>query len=139
MAPPTLSWDWIPREPPLPPVALYAEGEAAVRLARRLLADLPAGLSGVSAPDTLLLTGPADALPWVEGVRYLGRPPDAPALRLPTTRRPTIPEDLLQRALLKQHRATEIPLAVLEQRVLPLGSALPLQAPLLAAWLDRHR
>jgi hypothetical protein len=90
---------WGPRAVPLAPRAVYADGEAARALVRRLLAapdEELARLRGVSAPDFVLVLG--DDLPWVDGARYLGTDPLAPALLLPTARAPSVSPALLARA-----------------------------------------
>ena len=62
---------------------------------------------------TLLLIGAAEELPWVDGVVYLGRDPEAPSLLLPTTLEPDVPAPLFERAILARARAAAPPIAVL--------------------------
>jgi MoxR-vWA-beta-propeller ternary system protein len=134
---------WRPRPVPLDPVGVAARGEAARRLAQRLLArgdEALARLSGVAGPDLIVLLGEASALPWVEGAAYLGRDAHAPSLLLPTNREPGVPLPLLERALLARaaRLQTEPPLAVLLDPPL-LASALearPLVRSRLQAWLE---
>lgn len=128
---------WIARAEPLPPCAAVATGETAARLAQRLLDGPPAPLEGVAGPDLLVVLGAADALPWVDGVTYLGRAPDAPDLLLPTHRRPSISARLLAEALRARHPALAPPLAVLPDagRVLSVAAARPISAGRLAGWL----
>jgi hypothetical protein len=97
-----LALAWRPRDAPRAVTALVAEGPVAEALRARLRA-LPdaalAALRGVGdAHHVVLLGAPAD-LPWVDGVRYLGRCPEAPGLTLPTAQDPTVPLGLLERAL----------------------------------------
>jgi len=133
---------WRPRPVPLDPVGVAARGEAAKRLAQRLLArsdEALARLSGVASPDLVVLLGEASALPWVEGATYLGRDAHAPSLLLPTNREPGVPLPLLERALLARaaHLQVEPPLAVLLDPPL-LASALearPLVRSRLQAWI----
>jgi len=134
-----------PRAEPLAPCAAAAEGAAAAALVRALLrrddAAL-AGLSGVAAPGLLVVTGPAEALPWADGVRYLGRDPAAPALLLPTALEPEAPAALVERALLAAAGPADrvaAPFAVLDGplRLVPLGEARPLDRSALLAWLER--
>jgi hypothetical protein len=132
------------RAKPLPPRAAVAEGTAALRLARRLLArsdpDL-ARLSGVAAPGLLAVLGAPGDLPWVDGVRYLGADPDAPGLLLQTTLAFELPAALVEGALRAQVRPAVGPLALLlaPLRLLPLGEARPIDRARLAAWLERAR
>ncbi len=129
-----------PRAAPLTPRAAVAEGAVALRLARALLARDDAALarlSGVAAPGLLLVTGPEEALPWVDGVRYLGTDPEAPALLLPTALEPELPAALVERALLTAAAGAATPLALLEgpARLVPVGQARPLERARLVAWL----
>jgi hypothetical protein len=94
-----MNLSWGPRPAPLAPSAVYAEKDAARALVRRLLARTDeelARLRGVAAPDLVLIVG--EELPWVDGARYLGVDPLAPALLLPTARAPTVSPALLERA-----------------------------------------
>ncbi len=130
---------WQDREPPLPPVAVCATGDAAVQLGRRLLREDPTVLSdlvGVGGPGLLCVAGSPDRLPWVDGVVYLGRDPAAPGVLLPTTMVPDVPVGLLARALLR--KVEEHPIVVLprDRRVFTMASARPLDRDLLEAWLE---
>lgn len=126
---------WAAREPPLAPVALAAQGPAAWRLAERLIAldDAVLGaLSGVASPGALLVAGPSEALPWVDGGQYLGVLPDAPGLLLPTTLAPGVPAPLLARAL----GDDGAPWAVLPTgTALSAAAARPVSRARLVAWL----
>lgn len=53
--------------------------------------------------SALILTGPAETLPWVDGAGYIAPRAEAPGLWLPTTRRPDIALDLLARALARRY------------------------------------
>lgn len=113
---------WLPRPEPLAPAAAMATGAAVRRLAARLLwreDGALARLRGVAGPDLLLLLGPAEELPWIDGVSYLGVDPAAPALLLPTTLAPSVPPALLERALLRGP-GREPPLALLVHPGRPL-------------------
>jgi len=124
-------------------VGLAVRGEAARRLARRLLSrddEALSRLSGVATQDLLVLLGEADELPWVDGAVYLGRDAGAPSLLLPATREPSAPLPLVERALLDRARPAGIspPYAVLVDPPL-LASTLaarPLERPVLRAWLE---
>lgn len=134
---------WGPRRVPLEPVGVAVRGEAARSLARRLLGRTDEALdklSGVAGADLLILLGDTAALPWVEGAVYLGRDPSAPSLLLPTTHEPSVPLDLLERALTQRavrFQATP-PLAVLldPPRLASTLEARPLVRERLQAWLE---
>lgn len=133
-----------PRPLPLAPQAALAEGPAAVRLARRLLEGPDAALArlaGVGGPGVLAVCGAEADLPWVDGVRYLGRDPAAPSLLLPTALAFDGPLELLERALLRRAAPAGAPLAVLLDplRLVPLGAARPVSRARLAAWLEAAR
>jgi hypothetical protein len=135
---------WRPRTTPLDPLGLAVRGGAARALAQRLLArdDAALGrLSGVVSPGLLVVLGEAADLPWVDGAVYLGRDADAPSLFLPTSREPTAPLPLVERALLARARTsgTSPPYAVLIDPPLLASTqaARPIERPVLQAWLDR--
>ena len=77
---------------------------------------------GVTTPDTLLLLGEADLLPWVDGVGYLGADASAPHLLLPTNRQPSVPLDLFEQALLRLSPYPP-PLAIIPERNLAVSVA----------------
>lgn len=134
---------WQGRPQPLASLAAVALGEAAESLARRLLAEGEEDLarrSGVAGPGFLLVLAAAAELPWVDGVVYLGRDPEAPALLLPVHRRPAVPLPLFERALLKAFPATRPPVAVLGEPALcaSAAAARPIARPALALWLARQ-
>jgi hypothetical protein len=93
---------WRPRATPRPVAAVVAAGPVADTLRRRLLtladAELTA-LRGVADASHLVVLGPPERLPWVDGLIYLGRCPDAPTLTLPTALDPGVAPGLLERAL----------------------------------------
>jgi hypothetical protein len=132
---------WFPRERPLLPCAVAAHGEAAQRLARRLLeygeAELEQ-LQGVSERGILLIRGEMALLPWAEGVIYLGQDAEAPALLLPTALRPDFPVALLERAIRARFSAVVPPLAVLPGtlQVVSMAGARAVARDRLQAWLE---
>jgi hypothetical protein len=142
------AWGWRLREPPLAPLAVVARGPVAQRLAARLLRREDAALgalAGVAGEGLLLLLGEADALPWEDGVEYLGRDPAAPRLLLPTRHAPDVPAALLERALLDLPGAeapgapaaggTRAPLAVLREGLtVSARAARALSRERLASW-----
>jgi hypothetical protein len=123
---------------------MLASGDAARRLALRLLAlptDRLARLQGVAGSDLVALVGDEADLPWVDGARYLGRDPSAPALLLPTALAVGAHPALLERAVLAAAPGASPPLAVLPDplRVVPLGDARPIDPARLRDWLESHR
>lgn len=130
---------WVPRETPLLPAAVAARGDAALRLARRLLLlddESLARLEGVAGNELIVIKGAAEDLPWVEGVQYLGVDHDAPALLLPTNYEASLPKPLLARALAA--RAGESgTIAVLPQPALlvPMKSARSVSRQALTEWI----
>lgn len=134
---------WRSRSAPLEPVGMAARGATARALARRLLArddDALARLSGVAGPELLVVLGVAADLPWVDGAVYLGRDADAPALLLPTTREPSMPPVLAERALVARAQVLNAtpPLAVLLDPPLlaSVQAARPILRATLQSWLD---
>jgi hypothetical protein len=134
---------WLPRPISLEPVGVAARGEAARALAARLLSrpdEELASLRGVAGPDVLIALGSGANLPWADGVVYLGRDPDSPLLLLPTTHGPSVPPQLLERALVaRTDRSDPIspPLAVLLDPPLLVSTveARPIARASLEAWL----
>jgi len=124
---------------PLAPAGLVAFRAAALELARKLLAMDDLSLtqwSAVSTSDVLVLLGDGQTLPWVDGVRYLGRDPLAPHLLFPTNREPDVPVDLLERALVQRSPVLSS-FAVIPElgKVISLSSARELSRQLLVSWL----
>ncbi len=129
-----LRWQWHPRFPALEPQAAVAWDEAAPRLLARLLRmseEQQCRLSASANRDALVMTGPVNDLPWVEGVEYAAPSPEAPQLWLPTRYRPSVPCDLLARGLHRRHGRQ--PLLIWPQRsaLLPLDRLLPVSPALL--------
>ncbi len=131
---------WIAREPPLAPVAVGAFGVVASSLRARLLAESDAALSalrGVAGEGAIVVVGASEALPWVDGARWLGRDLAAPSLLLPTSERPSVDAGLFERALLRgEHGAS--PLAVFASggsiAVLSFTEARPVSRAVLLRW-----
>ena len=95
---------WTRRDEPLIPAAVVGLGrrvpllaEAAARR-QRSGADLRAS----TAQDCLLVVGPAEHLPWADGVTYLGW---EAGILLSTTDRPVVHPDLVAQALRQVHGA----------------------------------
>ena len=134
---------WHPCVTPLEVRGLWAAFPAATTLARRLLAHpaAMAGLTGVAVPQGMVLLGAAEALPWADGVVYLGTPPQAPQLRVPTALSPDVPWDLLAAAVLSRANLSRGPVAVLPGAglLVPLADACVLEAAALQQMLAGER
>ena len=131
-----------PRETPLPPRAAVARGSAAHALAHRVLRcpdEVLQQLGVVTSSDFLVVVAPAEHVPWVEGVAYLGAEIDAPLLLLPTTKRLSPHALLVERAL---RRHLELPTGALAllpwgQQVVSLRDAVSPSRERLRAWVER--
>lgn len=133
---------WQPRDIPLVPSAVAARGEAAILLAQRLLQrddDTLGKLEGVAGKQLIVVRGPTNLLPWADGVQYLGIDPAAPGLLSPTNYQPSVPQQLLERALAAKSGLPGM-IAVLPhpQSLVPLQSARPVSRQTLAAWLEQQ-
>lgn len=132
-----------PREVALEPTCVVAFGGVARALARRLLSTDDdarlARLRGVASDDAIALLGDADALPFVDGVVYLGVEADVASLLLPTTQAPSVRARLLASAL--EERGVALPTALVPRddalHVLPLGDARPVTRARLEAFCER--
>jgi hypothetical protein len=131
---------WQPE--PQPPAAMGVIGVGAV--ARRLFdkiaalmadeatRDATGRLMATAHSDMLILTGTVDALPWVDGARYIAPRVDAPALWLPTHERPDVPLDLLAAVIARKHPQTPLLLWPAPAQLVPLQRLLPANAAVLA-------
>jgi len=111
---------WRPRQTPLRPVGAAARASAGRMLAKKLLGwpdERLAELQGVAGTGLIIVLGGEPALPWVDGICYLGRDDAAPSLLLPTSPQPSVPISLLERAVIAHVRdsasRTGLPLAIL--------------------------
>lgn len=131
-----LAWRWRPVTESRAPQAAIGHGRVARGLLERLR-GLPAErrerLSATAAPDWLVVLGPAEALPWADGVRYAAPHPQAPALWLPTHAEPDVSIDLVLQALERRHGRTPLLLWPEPAVVLPLDRPLLASDDLLAA------
>lgn len=96
---------WRDRAVPLSPSAALGLGPVATALGERLerLSDGELGqLEAAAGSEALLVLGAAEALPWVDGVIYLGRDPRAPSLLLPTAVEPAMHPVLIESAIARQ-------------------------------------
>lgn len=135
---------WSARARPLAARAVAAVGDAAIALGRRLaeLEDAAlAGLTAVAGVDVLIVLGEETALPWVDGVEYLGRDPAAPDVLLPTARAPSVPVAALAHALRAKAGEAAAPYALCTAggatRLVPCGAARAVERRVLAAWLAK--
>jgi hypothetical protein len=134
---PTLAWRARGAAPP--PGGLVAAGAVARALVRALACRAQrdrAGLTVVATRALLVVLGPEDRLPWVEGVRYCAPAPDAPGLWLPTRMVPDLPADLVLAALQRRTNGSPLLLWTAPDLVVPLDAPIPLDADVLA-WLDK--
>jgi hypothetical protein len=100
----SLALEWVLREPPLPTAGLVANGPqiAAVALAfqahfaRYTERVMLTALRICRNDDWFVALGPAEELPWVDGVTYIGWDRN---LLTPTTLRPLLPTFLIERAV----------------------------------------
>lgn len=131
------------RPAPLPPRAVVGQGAVASALAARLLALPEASrrqLRVVAVEALVIAVGPEDALPWVDGVQYLGAEAQAPGMLLPTLRETVPAAPLVERALRRAHALPDGPFAVLSLSTLvPLARAAPVSPAALAVTLGERR
>jgi len=136
---------WTARATPLTPRAVVATGAAARALGRRLAALTDAALAplaAVAGADALVVVGDPAALPWVDGVVYLGRDGAAPELLLPTTLAPTVAAPVVARAVAAWlgRRGAQVawPVALVPAplAIIPCGAARAIERARLAAWLE---
>lgn len=131
---------WSARLDPLAPRAVAATGSVARTLARATLSrddDRLKALRGVAGEDVIVLLGDAEALPWVDGVVYLGVDLDAPSLLLPTALVPPAPLALFERAAVRLAGSTPVVVLPAAQRFVAVGTARPLSRSILEAVRDR--
>ncbi|QQP97996.1 hypothetical protein [Lysobacter enzymogenes] len=139
-----MNWEWGPEPEPPAPQGAAGVGCAAARALLAAIETLEPQRRGklmlTANADVLVATGRADELPWCEGVLYIAPREAAPALWLPTTQRPQLPLDLLQRALERRHRPSPLLMLRDPAQLVPLHRALPagdeLIAQIRARWQD---
>lgn len=96
-------------------------------------------LRGVSWAGGIAIEGDSPALPWTDGVFYLGHDARAPRLLLPCALEPDVPLDLWARAFERQIGEDWVaPLAVLPEGNLAvsLGKSRALERGKLEDWLS---
>lgn len=133
-----MSWLWVDEPDPPVPQGVVGTGE----VARRLLAaveepGLFEGLSVTAHDDLLVLIGSEGCLPWVDGVLYLAPRAEAAALWLPTTQRPAIALDLLERCVQRKHPRSPLLLLPDPAQLVPLTRLLPIDAALVGQIRER--
>ncbi|GAA4596855.1 hypothetical protein GCM10023194_70090 [Planotetraspora phitsanulokensis] len=104
---PGFGLEWVPREPPLPAVAVAGSGPVAAALAASARSRVLEGaqLRVAAADDWILVLGGEEDLPWADGAHYLGL--DA-GLLVPTTRTPVPRAELWRDHLVAGHPAGRI-------------------------------
>jgi hypothetical protein len=137
-----------PRAEALAPSGVYAQGAVAVRLALQLAAapieqlrELRAAVVAVGAAGApverqraLIVLGPADWLPWVDGVIFVGACAQAPELLLPSYCEPDVHVDLVLRAVAPGERRGQYLLLPHTRSVIAIGHAARVDAAALRAW-----
>ncbi|WP_369941562.1 hypothetical protein [Xanthomonas medicagonis] len=124
-------WSWRDDPAPPSPQGVVGVGPCARDLLERAARGAAADALMATASDALLVvTGPASALPWIDGVLYIAPRPEAPALWLPTAQRPDLPLDLLAQAVARRHPEPPWLLLPAPAALVPLHRLLPLGAPL---------
>jgi MoxR-vWA-beta-propeller ternary system domain bpX5 len=110
---------WMRREPPLPIAGMIAQDVVAGRVAESILSRSEAATDSLRVSLNqrwILVLGPENALPWVDGVTYLGW---EASLLLPTLWSTTPPSFLMARGLQARLRTYEKPIvAVVPECVL---------------------
>lgn len=129
-----------PRAAPLVPRGVVAFGDVAKALAERLLAypdEALAALSGVHGDGAIVLLGDEDALPFVDGVVYVGREDGIASVLLSTTHAPNVAVRWID-ALLRE-RKVEMPAVLLSHEgalhALSVAAARPVTRARLAHFL----
>jgi hypothetical protein len=127
---------WRRREPPLAPAAVLGIGAVAADLAAAAYGRISVGaeLRAVADPEYLVVLGADDALPWVDGARYLGW--DGRALTL-TTHEVVPAADLWRDAAIAQEDAEPASLVIVLPEQL-LISAMPARSADPAALLAMY-
>ena len=130
-----MNWGWQDEAEPPSPQGVVGVGAVARALLETLAARPPAErarLSAAAHDRMLVLVGPAEQLPWVDGVQFVAPRAEAAALWLPTTRRPTVPLDLLAQAIARHHRASPLLMLPAPPQLVSLARLLPADDILIA-------
>lgn len=133
-----LAWRERTDEPvPAGLVAAGATTRALLAELRRREADSLRDLKLVATRDLAVLLGPAERLPWVDGVRYCAPAPGVPGLWLPTRQAPALPAELLHAALRRRAGHAAMLLWNAPEIVLGLDACEPLRPDVLD-WIGRE-
>lgn len=134
------TWHWQTQEEAPLPAAAVAWQSAAQTLHAHLLA-LPearqAALRMIASQDVLIVLGKNEDLPWFDGIAYAAPSRNEPELWLPTTRVPSVPQDLLYQALLGRFRVHPLLLWPEPQLVIPLSDPVAVTVQALALLTQR--
>jgi hypothetical protein len=130
-----------PRDDILEPAAAAGLGPIARLLAARLMLlsdDQLSRLRGCAGNGIVAVLGEAKDLPWVDGVAYLGRDPDAPRLLVPAMLRPNVAMDVFERAIARRAATLQGPWAVLATppRLFSVADAAIINRVHLSKWLE---
>jgi hypothetical protein len=131
---------WCERTDSLAPAGVVASGPcipALLRALRQRNTDNLRALTVASTRELLVVLGPAECLPWVDGVGYCAPAPGVPGLWLPTRLMPDMPVELLHTGLQRRTGHAAMLLWNAPEMVLGLDDALPLQ-PAVLDWLERE-
>ena len=129
--------EWIANEHAPVPAGLIAVTGVARQLLHKLqmlAAEDLSSLSVVASRDLLVVLGPPDILPWLDGVQYCAPHPQARDLWLPTHTSTSLSADLVQAALARRLGVQPMLLLDEPEQIIPLGDAAYLSADLLL-WL----
>lgn len=129
--------EWIANEHAPVPAGLIAVTGVARQLLHKLqmlAAEDLSSLSVVASRDLLVVLGPPDILPWLDGVQYCAPHPQARDLWLPTHTCTSLSVDLVQAALARRLGVQPMLLLDEPEQIIPLGDAAYLSADLLL-WL----
>lgn len=120
---------WRPRTNPLTAKGILIRRSQRVMAIKKLLSlkdDILQQLRGSANDSVILLLGETDLLPWLPGVAYLGKDPQAPHLWLPTTLEPTLPIDLLESAFCRAYGNQHLVINPWEKKCYSVSEMLPL-------------
>ena len=93
-------------------------------------------LEGVCGASLIIVQGRPLLLPWIDGVAYLGRDPQASSLLLPTNLLPDVPLALFERALVRTCQLpAPIGVLVSPPMVASLATARPIVRAALETWM----
>jgi hypothetical protein len=127
--------EWTMRAAALEPAGAVACGRSAGALLARLATFDETRLhrlSVVAARELVVVIGPGDAIPWVDGIRYCAPDPSVRDLWLPTHMLPRLSPDLVHAALAARLQRTPLLLWNEPEQIVPLDRPASMSAALLA-------